>query len=85
MAVKIENGIWRWTKMIAPIFLGAAGGYAYYHFVGCASGTCAITSNPWMSTAYGALVGSLMMPRRKVPAKLDDKLETGGAGSSGQQ
>lgn len=41
------------------VALGAAAGYAYYHFIGCASGTCAITSSPINSTAYGALMGYL--------------------------
>ncbi len=36
---------------------GAIAGYAYYHFVGCATGTCPITGNPYMSTAYGSLMG----------------------------
>lgn len=36
--------------------LGAIGGYAYYHFVGCTSGTCAITSNPLFTVLYGALL-----------------------------
>jgi hypothetical protein len=41
------------------VVLGAAAGFAYYHFIGCASGTCAITSSPINSTAYGALMGYL--------------------------
>lgn len=41
--------------------LGAAGGYGYYYFVGCASGTCAITSNPLNSTLYGSLMGALFL------------------------
>lgn len=41
--------------------LGALGGYAYYHFVGCASGTCAITSSPVNSTLYGTLMGGLFV------------------------
>ncbi|MEO8167261.1 MAG: DUF6132 family protein [bacterium] len=36
---------------------GAAVGFAYYYYIGCASGSCPITSNPYISTAYGALVG----------------------------
>lgn len=44
---------------ILGIVLGAIGGYAYYYYVGCASGTCAITSKPLNSTAYGALLGAL--------------------------
>lgn len=39
--------------------VGAAGGYAYYYFVGCNSGSCAITSNPLNSTVYGVLMGGL--------------------------
>lgn len=39
---------------------GAAGGYLYYHFVGCASGTCPISSNPYVSTIYGAVMGALL-------------------------
>ncbi|HRG18457.1 MAG TPA: DUF6132 family protein [Flavobacterium lutivivi] len=40
--------------------IGAIAGYAYYHFVGCASGTCAITSKPLNSTLYGSLMGGLL-------------------------
>ena len=42
------------------IVLGAALGYAYYRFVGCATGTCPITKNPWTSMFYGALIGGLL-------------------------
>jgi hypothetical protein len=42
------------------VLLGAVGGYLYYAFVGCASGTCAITSSPTISTLYGALMGGLL-------------------------
>ena len=44
---------------IIGVVLGALGGYLYYHFVGCATGTCAITSKPLNSTLYGALMGEL--------------------------
>jgi len=46
--------------IIIGILVGAVGGYLYYHFVGCASGTCAITSKPVNSTLYGALMGGLL-------------------------
>lgn len=42
------------------IGLGLIGGYAYYHYVGCASGTCAITSKPLNSTLYGGMMGGLL-------------------------
>lgn len=45
---------------IIGVFLGAIGGYLYYHYVGCASGTCPITSKPLNSTLYGAVMGSLL-------------------------
>jgi hypothetical protein len=47
-------------KIVIGIFIGALIGFAYYKFIGCASGTCAITSNPFVSTLYGALLGGLM-------------------------
>jgi Family of unknown function (DUF6132) len=42
------------------IVVGAIAGYAYYFYIGCASGTCAITSNPLNSTIYGAAMGGLL-------------------------
>ncbi|WP_435356232.1 DUF6132 family protein [Emticicia sp. SJ17W-69] len=45
---------------IIGVTIGAIGGYLYYHFVGCASGTCPITSKPLNSTIYGAVMGSLL-------------------------
>lgn len=42
------------------IAIGALAGYAYYFYVGCTSGTCAITSKPLNSTLYGALMGGLI-------------------------
>ena len=42
------------------ILIGAIAGYAYYHYVGCTSGTCAITSKPLNSTLYGSLMGGLL-------------------------
>jgi rhodanese-related sulfurtransferase len=41
--------------------VGAIGGFLYWKYVGCASGTCAITSNKFMSMAYGALLGSFAL------------------------
>ena len=36
---------------------GAAVGFGYHKIVGCSSGACPITANPYISTLYGALVG----------------------------
>lgn len=42
------------------IVIGLISGYTYYHFVGCASGTCAITSKSLNSSLYGGLLGGLL-------------------------
>lgn len=42
------------------ILFGLIAGYTYYHFIGCESGTCAITSKPLNSTLYGGLMGGLL-------------------------
>lgn len=49
---------YKWT--LIGLVVGAAGGYAYYHFIGCNSGTCSITSSPVNSTIYGILMGGLL-------------------------
>lgn len=43
------------------IGIGAIAGFLYWKFVGCASGTCMITSKPLNSSLYGALMGFLVM------------------------
>ena len=40
---------------VIGIAAGAIAGFMYWNFVGCASGTCMITSKPINSTLYGAL------------------------------
>ena len=36
---------------------GAAVGFALYRFVGCRTGACPITANPWTSIIYGMVLG----------------------------
>jgi hypothetical protein len=50
----------KYKSTIIGVIIGSIGGYLYYHFVGCNSGTCAITSKPVNSTLYGALMGGLL-------------------------
>ena len=47
-------------RAIALPLVGSAGGWLYYRYVGCATGTCAITSSPWLSTGFGCVLGSLL-------------------------
>lgn len=50
----------KYQRNIIGITLGAIAGFLYWNYVGCASGTCAITSKPINSTLYGALMGYLV-------------------------
>jgi hypothetical protein len=43
------------------VLIGAIAGYFYWQQIGCLSGSCAITSSPVNSTAYGALLGGLLL------------------------
>ncbi|HEY4797864.1 MAG TPA: DUF6132 family protein [Bacteroidia bacterium] len=54
------NYIIKYKLTILGLVIGGVAGYLYYYFVGCASGTCAITSRPLNSTIYGAVMGALL-------------------------
>lgn len=45
---------------LAYVAGGATLGFAYHKLVGCSSGACPITANPYISTLYGALMGFLI-------------------------
>ena len=45
------------VKIIFASLIGATLGYLYFYFIGCNSGTCAITSKPTNSTLYGTFMG----------------------------
>ena len=42
------------------VAVGGLLGFSYYRLVGCSTGACLITSNPWISTLYGAAMGFLI-------------------------
>ena len=47
-------------KLILGVVVGGGLGFACYKFVGCATGTCPLTSNPIISTIYGAVLGAVV-------------------------
>jgi hypothetical protein len=47
--------------LLIGIILGAVAGFLYWKLVGCASGTCSITSKWHNSTIYGAVMGGLLL------------------------
>jgi hypothetical protein len=62
-----------YLKLAIGAGIGAVLGYAYYYFIGCSSGSCPITSNWHISTAYGAAVGLAL----SFPSKKKDKSNDG--------
>ena len=40
--------------------IGGVLGFLYYRFVGCSTGSCPLTSNPYASTLYGIVLGALI-------------------------
>jgi len=61
--------IWIKTKYFLPLVLGVTGGYLYYAYIGC-NGSCPISGNPYVSTAYGGLIGGLITDWKGVFALL---------------
>ena len=66
-----------WLKKNKLVVIGAIvgliAGYAYYHYIGCASGTCAITSKPINSSVYEAVIEKLLFSM--IPVKTKEKQE----------
>ena len=57
----MENFIKKYKLGLIGIVLGGILGYACYHFIGCNTGTCAITSKPINSSVYGMVMGYLIL------------------------
>ncbi len=47
-------------RLILGAVLGGALGFGWYKLVGCSTGTCPLTSNPYASTIYGIILGALV-------------------------
>jgi hypothetical protein len=47
-------------RFILFVVSGAVLGFAYQRVMGCRTGTCPITSNPYIATVYGAVMGYLL-------------------------
>jgi len=72
----------KYLKWSVGIVLGAAAGFAYWYFIGCTSGSCAITSSPVNSSLYGGLMGALLLnlfPDRKTENENQKKSDSDNA------
>ena len=48
---------------------GLVGYFLLYRVIGCATGACPITANPYISTVYGIILGVLVASIITIPAK----------------
>ncbi|MEO5602808.1 MAG: DUF6132 family protein [Cyclobacteriaceae bacterium] len=51
----------KYLKWLIAITIGASVGFSYWYFIGCTSGSCAITSSPINSSLYGGVMGILIL------------------------
>ena len=47
-------------RILVGVIVGGGLGFGWYKLVGCSTGSCPLTSNPVISTIYGAVVGALV-------------------------
>jgi thioredoxin 1 len=48
-------------RLVIGAVVGGLLGFGVYRFIGCSSGTCPITSNPWSSTILGIIIGAMTL------------------------
>jgi len=57
MIKKVFTQYW---LILLGVVIGALGGYLYWLYIGCSSGSCPITSSPLFSSLWGAVMGGLL-------------------------
>ncbi len=63
----------QFLKWSIGISLGAVAGFLYWYYIGCTSGSCAITSSPINSSVYGAFLGVVVVNMFKKEVKQSEK------------
>lgn len=51
-------------RIAIGVVIGATAGFLIYRFVGCKTGNCPITANPWISMIFGGVLGFLFASGR---------------------
>lgn len=66
--------------LIGAVLGGAAGFFVLYRLIGCSSGACFITANPYLSTIYGIILGVLIAgviaPKNKINNDVNIPVQT---------
>ena len=62
MTAKLKE-LWqnKLARRLLFALVGGLGGFAYYYHIGCPTGGCAISSNPYLMTAFGLFFGWSMV------------------------
>jgi len=47
-------------RLIIGVVAGGLVGYGMHRFIGCSTGACPITANPWISIIFGTVIGALL-------------------------
>lgn len=58
--MNILSKILHYKLEIISAIVGGFGGYAYWYYIGCSSGTCPITAKWYTSAIYGVVMGFLL-------------------------
>jgi hypothetical protein len=46
-------------RLAVGVVIGGLVGFGVYRFIGCSTGACPLTSNPWISTIWGMVLGGV--------------------------
>ena len=73
--VNMKNWISNYKSPIIVALIGALLGWVYWYYIGCASGSCAITSVWYRTMLYGAVMGWLVgdLVKSQFKKKQDEK------------
>jgi hypothetical protein len=59
-SIKEFLGSWQFWKPFLGVLAGSLAGFLYYHYVGCSTGSCFITSHSYSTIIFGGLSGYLI-------------------------
>ena len=59
----------RVVLLTVGILIGSVAGLLYWKFIGCESGSCSISSSPYISTLSGAILGGLLFSIFRIEKK----------------